>query len=41
MATYTILSIPQNFLIDKNEIIVEKNLRGEELNKKLKELLSK
>jgi hypothetical protein len=39
--TYAILSIHQNFLIDKNVIIVGKNLRGQELNKKLKELLRK
>lgn len=39
--TYAILSIHQNFVIDKNGIIVGKNLRGQELNKKLKELLRK
>ena len=32
---YDIKSIPQNFLIDPNGVIVGKNLRGDELNKKL------
>jgi peroxiredoxin len=37
---YRITSIPQNLLIDPNGIIVAKNLRGEELQDKLKELLN-
>ena len=37
---YGIRSIPTNLLIDKNGIIVEKNLRGENLHKKLEELLA-
>jgi peroxiredoxin len=36
---YGIKSIPQNFLVDPNGIIVAKNLREEELDKKLTELL--
>ncbi|MDR2118687.1 MAG: AhpC/TSA family protein [Tannerellaceae bacterium] len=36
---YGIRAIPANFLIDKNGIIVAKNLRGEELEKTLAELL--
>lgn len=32
---YDVKSIPQNFLIDPNGVIVGKNLRGDELNKKL------
>ncbi len=36
---YHIQSIPQNFLIDPNGIIIAKNLRGEELKAKLTELL--
>jgi len=39
--TYAVSFIPQNFLIDKNGIIVGKNLRGIELDKKLEELLNK
>ena len=35
---YGIRSIPANLLIDKDGIIVEKNLRGENLHKKLEEL---
>lgn len=38
---YGIKSIPANFLIDKEGKIVAKNLRGEELNKKLEDLLGK
>jgi len=38
---YKIQSIPQNFLIDPNGIIVAKNLRGEELQTRLAALLSK
>ncbi len=37
---YMIESIPQNFLIDPNGKIIAKNLRGEELAVKLKELLN-
>ncbi|MBO9155076.1 redoxin domain-containing protein [Chitinophaga sp. GCM10012297] len=36
---YAVRSIPQNFLIDPQGKIVAKNLRGEELDKKLAELL--
>lgn len=36
---YNISSIPQNFLIDPNGKIIAKNLRGEELGRKLKEVL--
>lgn len=36
---YGIQSIPQNILIDPNGIIIEKNLRGEELQTKLAKLL--
>jgi peroxiredoxin len=36
---YRIQSIPQNFLIDPNGKIIGKNLRGEELQAKLKELI--
>lgn len=38
-AKYRIQSIPQNILVDPNGIIVGKNLRGEELEMKLCELL--
>lgn len=38
---YKIQSIPQNFLVDPNGIIVAKNLRGEELQSRLASLLSK
>ena len=37
---YGIQSIPQNILIDPNGIIIEKNLRGEDLQNKLAELLN-
>ncbi len=37
---YGIQSIPQNVLIDPNGIIIEKNLRGEDLQNKLAELLN-
>lgn len=37
--TYGIMGIPQNYLIDPQGKIVAKNLRGEELEKKLQELL--
>jgi peroxiredoxin len=36
---YGVRGIPANFLIDKNGIIVAQNIRGEELHKKLAELL--
>ncbi|WP_400077214.1 redoxin domain-containing protein [Winogradskyella sp. R77965] len=35
---YGVSGIPDNFLIDKNGIIVGRNLRGERLNEKLQEL---
>lgn len=37
---YGISSVPTNFLIDPNGVIVAKNLRGEALENKLKELLN-
>lgn len=37
---YRINAIPQNVLMDKNGVIIGVNLRGENLNKKLAELLS-
>ena len=36
---YGVTGIPQNYLIDPNGKIIAKNLRGEELHKKLEELL--
>lgn len=36
---YGVTAIPQNFLIDPSGKIIAKNLRGEELHKKLEELL--
>jgi len=36
---YGIQSIPQNYLIDPNGVIIGKNLRGEALVAKLKEVL--
>jgi peroxiredoxin len=36
---YGIRAIPQNFLLDPNGIIIEKNLRGPALGEKLEELL--
>jgi peroxiredoxin len=36
--TYGVMAIPQNFLIDPNGVIIAKNLRGEDLNKKLASL---
>jgi peroxiredoxin len=36
---YHVESIPQNFLVDPNGIIIAKNLRGEELAARLKEIL--
>jgi thiol-disulfide isomerase/thioredoxin len=38
-AQYGVMGIPMNFLIDGDGIIVAKNLRGEYLDNKLKELL--
>lgn len=38
---YAVQSIPSNFLIDTQGVIVAKNLRGEELYKKVEELLGK
>ncbi len=37
---YGINGIPDNFLIDRNGVIIGRNLRGEKLNKKLAELLN-
>jgi len=37
---YAVNSIPANFLLDDKGIIIAKNLRGEDLDKKVKELLS-
>jgi thiol-disulfide isomerase/thioredoxin len=36
---YAVTAVPQNFLLDPNGIIIAKNLRGEELDKKLAELI--
>ena len=36
---YRVQSIPQNFLVDPNGVIIAKNLRGEELAARLKELI--
>jgi peroxiredoxin len=36
---YNIMGIPSNFLLDPNGIIIAKNLRGDELEKKLAEVL--
>jgi len=36
---YDIVAVPQNFLIDPDGKIVGRNLRGEELLKKLSQLL--
>lgn len=38
---YAVHAIPENFLVGPDGRIVAKNLRGEDLNKKLKELLDK
>ena len=38
---YGVNSIPANFLLDKNGVIIAKNLRGEELYYTIKELISK
>lgn len=37
---YAVKSIPQNFLIAPNGVVIGKNLRGEELDKKLTELFN-
>jgi hypothetical protein len=34
-------AIPSNFLIDKNGIIVEKNLRGKDLDETINRLIEK
>ena len=39
--TYQVRAIPMNFLLDKNGIIIAKNLRGEELVKILNNLVKK
>ena len=39
-AMYNVRSIPQNFLIDPNGILIAKNLRGEALQRKLAELIN-
>jgi peroxiredoxin len=36
---YNIVSIPQNFLLDPNGVIIAKNLRGEELDQTLESIL--
>jgi len=38
-ALYSVKAVPQNFLIDPNGKIIAKNLRGEELAAKLKEII--
>jgi len=38
---YAVNSIPANFLLDKNGTIIAKNLRGEDLENKVKEILGK
>ncbi|WP_299060946.1 TlpA disulfide reductase family protein [uncultured Polaribacter sp.] len=38
---YGVSEIPDNFLIDENGFIIERNLRGQELNSKLEEILNK
>ena len=37
--TYGVSSIPSTFLIDQNGVIIAKNLRGHQLEKKIKEIL--
>ncbi|HEY8955687.1 TlpA disulfide reductase family protein [Chitinophaga sp.] len=37
---YSVRAVPQNFLLDPNGKIIAKNLRGEELDKKLAEILT-
>lgn len=36
---YGINAVPQNFLLDPNGVIIAKDLRGEELTKKLGEII--
>lgn len=36
---YGINAIPRNFLIDRNGVIIDENLRGDKLNKKLAEIM--
>jgi len=38
---YKITGIPANFLIDKNENIIAKNLRRDELSKEMEKLIPK
>lgn len=38
---YGVSAIPQNFLVDPNGIIIARDLRGEDLNKKLSEIFKK
>ena len=38
---YGVSSIPTNVLVDPNGIIVERNLRDEDLDRKLEELLGR
>lgn len=38
---YSVTSIPANFLLDKDGIIIAKNLRGEDLYNKVNEVLNK
>ncbi len=40
-ADYSVRAIPATFILDENGIIVAKDLRGDELEKKIEELLSK
>jgi peroxiredoxin len=40
-AIYAVNTIPANFLLDENGIIIAKNIRGEELYNKVKELLER
>lgn len=39
-AMYAVMAIPHSVLIDKNGVIIAKNLRGEDLHKKLEEIFS-
>lgn len=41
VSTYGLTSIPANFLLDENGVIIAMNLRGEELQDKLSEIFSK
>jgi peroxiredoxin len=38
---YAVSAIPANFLLDENGIIIGKNLRGEDLSRKVAEILGK